>query len=281
MGNAQVRGYIKKVDKALQENNSYLERETWKQIFMKYDKEGKGYITHKHVNNFIREVFKTFPTSPPASEEEIADTANCFQAILDNNNDGKVTLNEFTTNIHDVYRKFRIEQIKIEDIQTEYNKRIQEEKRQQEERRLYEEKMYLILKEATENMRNEKTPEAVAQFLKHSKWNGTLMLKDLREKYEVVIEDTCVEECTFTGYHVIGSSKDNITGEFKVKMDWLLVELGFKDSCAQFEAKFSLRDDVPSLNGPCSNVNDLASTGAFSMKYHGVVSEGSEQETVV
>jgi hypothetical protein len=263
MGNQHVR-YIMKIEKALKNKDKFLERDSWAGLFTMYDKQGTGYITHSDLGRFVHAVFKTFPTDPPATEEEISQTAKCFALILDANKDGKVSFYEFTTGIHDIYTKFRVEQRSVEQIQLEH----EQEQKRQEQARQYEELMYPVLKSHTDMLRNDQSVESLAKFLCNSKWYGSFIVDGIKQEYELCITSTSLEECTFSGYHIIGKEKASISGEFNLRLDWMLTEMSFQDSIGSCEAKFSLKDAVPSLNGPSKRLSDLSNVGAISLKYN-------------
>lgn len=243
MGNSSIR-YIRKVEKALKEKNTYLEQTTWKKLFQEYDKKRDGYLTKHSLRRFVQDVFKTFPTDPPATEEEIIHTAGCFLSVLDQNGDGKISLREFISGIHDVFIQFHIEQRNVDEIKTEYEMRAEEERKRQEEQKKFDDEMYPLFKERTERMRTEKSVEAVSNFLCNSKWTGSL-ISEKQLPYVLAITSVSLEEGTFHGYHVIGNIKESITGEFLLKFEWMYVMISYKDEVNVHEAKFSLREEVP------------------------------------
>jgi Ca2+-binding EF-hand superfamily protein len=273
MGNTQVR-YLKRIDKALHQKDRKKERDSWARLFASYDKQKQGYITYSELCKFINDVFKTFPqdaTDRPPSVDEVAQTAKLFETVLDVNHDGKVSFQEFTNGIHDIYTKFHIDKQTVVQIQVEYDRK----KRKEEEQKELEERMYQTLKAHTDEVRTEKSPEAVRKFLIGSEFKGTIVQDGMKQEYQLVIKFASQEEGgIFNGYHVRNGKEQKVFGEYKVKIDWMLAELKYQDDVHVYEAKFSLKEDVPVLNGPCTNKEGaVTSAGAFSIKYQGRVQD--------
>jgi Ca2+-binding EF-hand superfamily protein len=198
MGNQHVK-LIKSIEKELEEKNgaySQNERAAWKRLFKKYDKDKTGYLFDESLEAFLSDVFKTW--TDRASDDDLPKLVVDFKKLLDKNQDGRVSLQEFIDGMHEVYYKFHVEKKDFETIQKEANEML-------EERRI-------AILNFDNRVRKVLVP-LVEGLLKRSKWTGSLDVGGQKNTfYQITITDVQDDCRTITGYEIVADKKTNIAG---------------------------------------------------------------------
>ncbi|KAL0487298.1 guanylyl cyclase inhibitory protein [Acrasis kona] len=236
----------------------------WEKLFRSYDKDADGFLTYNDIFILVTDIAKATKLKCSSSPSTIYHAANNFTRHLDGDNDKLVSKGEFMRGINALFSNFVKEQKELD-----HDKRKQSRVDHAKAEQILDSK----LKTHTDRLRREKGIDSVGDFLENTKWLGFHMPhKEMqKQKYEVYI--TTISKNTFVGYRILGTESENITGEFNLRLDWNMVEVSFQDNQTVHEAKFSVRDEVPNLSGPCNRIGDNGPLGVFSIKYRGKINE--------